>query len=214
MSALCNTFGKLSMTNLLHNDDCTDGELLEALAGRYQEAAMTALLRRHGPMVQRVCRRVLGNIHDAEEAFQATFIVLVKKANAVRRQELLGNWLYGVAYRIALKARASASKRYAQHVSIGQIDKLPESRSELTWSDMQPILDREVNRLPEKYRRPIILCYLEGRTNDEAAEQLGWTRGMIASRMSQARKVLRRRLARYYRAACEGTCSVNPCGTG
>src|SRR5436305_1502875 len=140
-----------------------DGELVDGFVARRDGAAFEALVRRHGPMVLGVCRRVLGHAHDAEDAFQATFLVLVRKAASVRPREQLANWLYGVAYHTALKARAAAARRRAREKRAGAMSRrttLPEDR----WSDLQPVLDEELARLPDKYRVPVVLCDLEGKT--------------------------------------------------
>src|SRR5437588_7541541 len=146
--------------------DLTDGELLECYVARRDEAAFGALVRRHGSMVLGVCRRVLGNVHDAEDAFQATFLVLVRKAGSVRPRDAVGNWLYGVAYRTALEARGKLARRRAkerQVVAIPQSEVKPDD----LWRDLRPLLDRELSRLPDKYRLPVVLCDLEGRSRQE-----------------------------------------------
>ncbi len=172
-----------------------DAELLgRFLAGR-DEAAFEALLRRHGPMVLGVCRRVLRNAADAEDAFQATFLVLVRKAASLRSRELLGGWLYGVAYRTALKAKTMAAKRRRKETEARQ-SAVPETRAEGAWEDLLPLLDRELARLPEKYRVPVVLCELEGKSRKEAARLLKLAEGTLSSRLATARKMLARRLAR------------------
>src|SRR6266404_1065918 len=138
----------------------TDGQLLECFLAYRDEAAFAALMRRHGPMVFGVCRRVLCNAHDAEDAFQATFLVLVRKARSVGRPELLGNWLYGVAYRTAMAARRAAAKRRAKEREMAK----PEAVEEDGWQGLASLLDRELSQLPEKYRVAIVLCDLEGKT--------------------------------------------------
>jgi RNA polymerase sigma-70 factor (ECF subfamily) len=166
-----------------------DGELLTRyLAGR-EPAALEALVRRHGPVVLGVCRRVLGDPHDAEDAFQATFLVLVRKAGAVRPREMVGPWLYGVATRTALKARALGAKRRAREK---QVDALPE----VAAADWLPLLDREVQRLPAKYRLPVVLCELQGHSRADAAGLLRVPEGTLSSRLARARVLLRRRLVR------------------
>jgi RNA polymerase sigma factor (sigma-70 family) len=143
--------------------DLSDRALLERFLGRCDAAAFAALVRRHGPTVLGVCQRVLRNPHDAEDAFQATFLVLVRKGWSISKREALGSWLYGVAYRLALKARADAVRRrkherQAANRSEGQ------AQPDAAGDDLRPVLDEEVNRLPDKYRRPIVLCYFEGKT--------------------------------------------------
>src|SRR5205085_2443405 len=128
---------------------------------------------RHGPMVVNVCRRVLGDQHLAEEAFQATFLVLVRKAGSIRRRELLGNWLYGTAYRTAAKARAQAARRQAREAQ-APVRQPPDPLAEITLRELFAVLDEELHRLAPRYQAPLVLCYLEGQTRDEAARQLGW----------------------------------------
>jgi RNA polymerase sigma factor (sigma-70 family) len=175
--------------------DATDSQLLERFALGRDEAAFTALVGRHGPMVLGVCRRLLPNVHDAEDAFQATFLVLARKAGSIRQPEALGNWLYGVAYRTALEARAKAAKRRARERQLAE-EPTVDLGSSIDWSDLRPVLDGEINRLPDKYRSPFVLCYLEGRTNEEAARLLRCPKGTILSRLAWARQRLRDRLAR------------------
>jgi RNA polymerase sigma factor (sigma-70 family) len=174
----------------------TDGQLLEFFLVRREEAAFEALVRRHGPMVLGVCHRILRDPHDAEDAFQATFVVLVRKAASFIRRETVGNWLYGVAYHTALKARAAAAKRRAKERRGGQMRK-HEALPEEVWDELQPLLDQELHRLPDKYRTPVILCDLEGKTRREAARQLGWPEGTLSCRLARARILLAKRLTRY-----------------
>jgi RNA polymerase sigma factor (sigma-70 family) len=177
-------------------DEGTDAELLGRFAHCRDEAAFAALVRRHGPMVWGVCRRVLNDWHRAEDAFQVTFLVLARKAGSLSRPGLLGNWLYGVAYRTAVKARGRAARQGEQErqavtmASTGPADAA--ARREL-----REVLDDELSRLPEKYRAPLVLCYLEGRTNEEAARLLGWPVGSMSWRLTRARRFLRARLAGY-----------------
>jgi RNA polymerase sigma factor (sigma-70 family) len=172
-----------------------DRELLERFAAQHDEAAFAALLRRHGPMVLAVCRRVLGNANDAEDAFQATFLILIRKANAIGRPERLGNWLYGVAYRTALDARGNRARRQTRE---RQVVEMPaaEVPGDPVWQDLRSILDEELNRLPEKYRAPLVFCYLEGKTKDETARQLGWPEGTVSGRLARAKEMVRSRLER------------------
>jgi RNA polymerase sigma factor (sigma-70 family) len=169
----------------------SDGELLGQFVCHRDETAFTELLRRHGPMVLGVCRRVLRNEDDAEDAFQATFLVLVKRAASVRPAERVGNWLYGVAYRTALEARGAAARRQAGEAKATTPLREPMGDE---WAELRSLLDRELSRLPEKYRVPIVLCDLEGKTRKEAAHQLGWADGTVASRLARGRDLLARRL--------------------
>jgi RNA polymerase sigma factor (sigma-70 family) len=172
----------------------TDGQLLERFLTRREEAAFEALVRRHGPMVLGVCLRVLRNGHDAEDAFQATFLVLVRKAGSIVPRNLVGNWLYGVAYRTALKARGMAARR---RVVEGQVrDMSPsEALDPGALADLQTRLDQELNRLPDKFRAPVILCELEGKSRRDAACRLGIAEGTLSSRLARARQMLARRLS-------------------
>jgi RNA polymerase sigma factor (sigma-70 family) len=173
----------------------TDGQLLAAFIEQRNEAAITALVRRHGAMVWGVCRRVLANHHDAEDAFQATFLVLVRKATAVVPREMVGNWLYGVACQTARKARTTTGKRKARE---RQVTAMPEPAAveQDLWNDLQPLLDRELSLLPDKYRVPIVLCDLEGKTRKEAARQVGVPDGTLAARLARGQVLLAKRLGR------------------
>jgi RNA polymerase sigma factor (sigma-70 family) len=180
-----------------------DGQLLEGFLVRHDEAAFEALLRRHGPMVLGVCRRVLRQEQDAEDAFQATFLVLVRKASTIRPRDLVGAWLYGVAYRTAMKARTMSTRRRAREERAGA--KRPtEAAGEGAWEDLLPLLDQELSQLPDKYRVPVVLCDLEGHTRREAARRLKVPEGTLSGRLTTARKLLARRLARYGLAVSGG----------
>ena len=192
MGPLHSTIQHLRRAAMPREGGATDGQLLEAFTARRDEASFEGLLRRHGPMVLGVCRRVLADAHDAEDAFQATFLVLVRKAASIRPREKVGNWLYGVAHRTALQARTAAAVRRAKERETAR----PEARPEDAGCELLSLLDQELTRLPEKYRAPIVLCALEGRTHDEAARQLGWPVGTVSGRLSRARALLSRRLAR------------------
>jgi RNA polymerase sigma factor (sigma-70 family) len=172
----------------------TDGQLLASFIDQKDEAAFEALVRRHGPMVFGVCRRVVGNHHDAEDAFQAIFLVLARKASSVRPRERLANWLHGVALRTAMKAKAMTAKRRGREKQVTEMPE-PEAAQQDQWRDLQPLLDQELNGLPENYRLPILLCDLEGKTIKEAAQQLGWPQGSLAGRLARGRKLLAKRLA-------------------
>jgi RNA polymerase sigma factor (sigma-70 family) len=170
----------------------TDQELLARFAARHEEAVFERLMERHGPTVLGVCRRMLSHEQDAEDVFQATFLVLARKAKSIRRRGSLGSWLYGVAYRLALKLRATIARRQARERQAGQM--IATQTSEPTWTDLRPILDEELERLPDKYRAPLILCYLEGKTNLEAGRLLGWPAGSMSKRLARGRDLLRTRL--------------------
>jgi RNA polymerase sigma factor (sigma-70 family) len=176
--------------------DLMDGQLLECFVNRREPTALEALVRRHGPMVWGVCRRLLDNHHDAEDAFQATFLVLVRKAASIRCGAKVGNWLYGVAHQTALKARAMRSKRKARERPMADVPEPTVSQKD-PWSDLQPLLDEELSRLPDKYRTVLVLCELEGKAVREAARQLGCPQGTVASRLARARTMLAKRLARH-----------------
>ena len=175
--------------------DCTDGELLGRYCADRDEAAFGALLQRHGPLVLNVCRRVLGNAHDADDAFQATFLVLARKAGAIRRGESVGSWLFGVAHRIASKARADAARRRERERQAGE-PPAANPAPEAGWAELRPILDEEVSRLPAKYRAAVVLRYLQGKSHQEAAQELGWPSGSLSWRLARALDLLRDRLAR------------------
>src|SRR6516164_5123098 len=172
--------------------DKTDGQLLEQFLNERDEAAFAALVCRHRSMVLGVCRRILGNQADADDALQATFIVLVRKATSLTSRPVVGDWLHGVARRTALKARADAARRRAKE----QIVKRSDVSGAGSRNDWLPLLDEELSRLPEKYRLPIVLCDLEGNTRHEAAKRLGWPEGTVASRLVRGRAFLAKRLIR------------------
>src|SRR5262252_3042592 len=160
-------------------DGLRDGELLGRYVDRRDDAALAALVNRHGPMVWGVCRRHLSH-HDAEDAFQATFIVLVRKAASIARREAVGNWLYGVAHQTALQARRSAARRRAREV---QVTEMPDTEAvqQDRWPDLQPLLDQELSRLPDHHRAVIVLSDLEGKSRKEVAQLLGLPEGTVAS---------------------------------
>jgi RNA polymerase sigma-70 factor (ECF subfamily) len=181
-----------------HPPGVTDSQLLDRFLSQRDEAAFELLVWRHGPMVLGVCRRVLQDAHDAEDAFQATFLTLARKGDSIGRRESLGGWLYTVAQRIALRARARQARRTSRERPLPpfMVEEAACDPSEmLAWRELRPLLDAEVARLPEKYRDAFVLCYIEGKTNEEAAEQLGCPKGTILSRLSRARERLRKRLS-------------------
>jgi RNA polymerase sigma factor (sigma-70 family) len=171
-----------------------DGELLEGFITRRDEDAFAALVRRHGPMVLGVCRRLLGHAQDAEDAFQATFLVLARKAATVVPRQAVGNWLYGVAYRTAQEARVMNARRRRREKQVADLPHPEVAPAEP--KDWRPVLDGELSRLPDKYRLPIVLCDLEGRSRREVARQLNLPEGTLSSRLAMARRTLARRLAR------------------
>jgi RNA polymerase sigma factor (sigma-70 family) len=171
----------------------SDANLLRAYVRNRDEAAFASLVRRHGPMVHGVCQRVLHNHEDAQDAFQATFLILIRKAASLRSPALLANWLYGVAYRTAFEARKSKSIRRTREAAMA-----PKAESSETLTeDLRALLDLELERLPDKYRAVIVMCELEGKTRKEAAQQLGWPEGTVAGRLSRGRKLLAKRLTKY-----------------
>jgi RNA polymerase sigma factor (sigma-70 family) len=174
-----------------------DAQLLAQFLARRDGAAFAALVRRHGPMVLGVCRRVLGHPQDAEDAFQATFLVLARRAGSVRGGEALGGWLYRVALRAA---RAAGARRRSRERQVEHMPH-PEVTPNAPGEDLTAVLDRELDRLPEKYRLPVVLCELEGRPRREVARQLGLPKGTLSSRLAAARKMLARRLRPYGPAA-------------
>lgn len=175
-------------------DDHTDRALIERFLIRQDDAAFEAMVRRHGPMVYRVCWRVLQQAEDVEDAFQATFLLLAQKLHSVRRQDSLASWLHGVARRVALKAQARAATRRLHEQERARS---PASAGEdLTWRELRLVLDAELMQLPEKWRQPLLLCYLQGRTQDEAARQLRWGKNTLRRRLEEARLALSRRLQR------------------
>jgi RNA polymerase sigma-70 factor (ECF subfamily) len=200
-------------------EDITDRQLLERFVAAREEAAFAALVRRHGPRVLAVCRRVLRDEHHAEDVFQATFLVLAQKAAAVRWQESLHPWLQAVAYRLALHARAAARRRRERPVGAvwpnspcsdgGESEPADEWErllerahpcgdllAEVARRELRRVLTDELRQLPEKYRAPVVLCYLQGKTNEEAAKELGWPSGSMSRRLARARALLRERLTR------------------
>ncbi|HEV3258521.1 MAG TPA: RNA polymerase sigma factor, partial [Gemmataceae bacterium] len=176
-------------------DEPSDRELLDRFTGCHDQAAFAALVRRHGPTVLGVCRRVLRQGSDVEDAFQATFLVLLRKARSIRKRPSLASWLYGVAYRTASRARAAAARSAPCPSETG-------SRSAddpcltAAWRELCLVLDAELQGLPERYRAPLVLCYLQDRTRDQAARHLGWSLRTFDRRLGQARELLRARLTR------------------
>jgi enediyne biosynthesis protein E4 len=176
-------------------DQISDKQLLLRYVDDADEAAFAALVRRHAPLVLGVCRRVLRDWHAAEDVFQAVFLVLAKKASSIRNQASIDCWLHGVARRLALKARADAARRHTRENSAPPAP-IADSTDQVTWRELREVLDEELARLPEKYRAPLLLCYLEGQTRDEAAQRLNWPLGTLKSRLERGREMLRSRLVK------------------
>jgi RNA polymerase sigma factor (sigma-70 family) len=175
--------------------EATDAHLLERYIRQRDEEAFAALVRRHGPLVWRVCRRVVGHVQHAEEAYQATFLVLSQRAAKIRKPEALASWLYGVAYRIARQVRTNLLRRQAYpHPMSGQ--PVADPAQEAAWRELERLVVAEVHSLAEKYRAPLLLCYWEGLTNDEASRRLGWPAGTVKTRLLKARQLLHERLKR------------------
>jgi len=177
------------------HDNENDRKLIRRFVLRRDETAFAALVERHAPMVHAVCLRVLRDAHEAEDACQATFLVLARKAGRLRRPELLANWLYGVAYRSARKAQRQLI-RHSAHTTCREETSGAEPTPEVVWRDLRPVLDAELDRLPGKYRTAVVMCYLEGATTEDAARHLGCPRGTILSRLARGRERLRKRLVR------------------
>jgi RNA polymerase sigma factor (sigma-70 family) len=173
----------------------TDRQLLARFASQRDEEGFTQLVQRHGPMVLGVCRQILRHEQDAEDAFQATFLVLSRKAGSIRSGEALPNWLFNVANRLARRLRTAALRRQAHEVALVEAP-LSELEPGGEIGSLGPILYEEIGRLPDKYRIPLVLCYLEGKTNEQAAQQLGCPAGTVFSRLARARERLRSRLTR------------------
>jgi RNA polymerase sigma factor (sigma-70 family) len=185
--------GRVRRTLLPRTTDAvTDAELLRRFVRSRDESAFEALLRRHARMVLGVCRRVLGNDADTEDAFQATFLVFVRKAPSIRPAGMVGNWLYGVAHRTALEVKTARAKRRAKEAQA-----MPRTETQVNEAtDLRVILDQELSRVPDKYRAVVVLCDLEGKTRREAAHELGAAEGTIASRLVRGRAILTRGLAK------------------
>jgi RNA polymerase sigma factor (sigma-70 family) len=172
-----------------------DGELLGRYLEERDESAFAALVERHGPLVLGVCRAMLGHRHDAEDAFQATFLVLARNGRAIRRRDRLASFLHGVAYRVARKARTAAARRQALEARALPVAPAPPV-DDLSWGEGRAILHEELAALPEPLREPLVLCYLEGLTQEAAAGRLGWTATTVKGRLQRGRERLRRRLER------------------
>jgi RNA polymerase sigma factor (sigma-70 family) len=191
-----------------------DRELLESYRQGNDETAFAVLVRRHGPLVWGTCRRLLGDCHDTEDAYQAVFLVLARKAGLIRRAESLAAWLHRVARQVALKARARRDRRCKAEngrrkaVTETHAARAPGLSDELSLREALAILDEEIERLPDKFRAPIVLCYLQGRTNEEAARELGCPAGTLKFRLSRARELLGERLGKRGVAMSAGVAAV------
>ena len=173
----------------------SDRQVLERFVEGRDESAFEVLLNRHGPMVLNVCRQLLREPHDVEDAFQAAFLVLVRKAGSIRVEDSLGPWLYAVASRTAARARANRRRRGEREFSGGD---LPETAKEddLASLEVPRVVQEELSRLPDRLRDPLILCYLQGLTHELAARQLGCPVGTVRSRLARARALLQKRIVR------------------
>ncbi len=174
--------------------ELSDADLLERFRTHQEEAAFTLLVQRHGPMVLAVCRRILGDVHGIEDVFQATFLVLIRKEGTIRKQASLAAWLHRTAARLALKARAQAARR--QHYEREVPPQFEDRSDRLADGELRAALEEEIERLPDKYRMPLVLCYLTDKTHEQAACQLGCPKSSITSRLARARELLKQRLIR------------------
>src|SRR5262249_18566289 len=172
--------------------DVSDSQLLQRFTARREEAAFAALVRRHGPMVLGVSRRILHAVQDAEDVFQATFLLLARKAASIRKQSSLGSWLHGVAHRLARRTKQQRTRRRAHEKRAA--DMRDTATTATNWPDVQAALDQALDALPEKYRAALILCYLEGLTHADAAQRLGRPLATLHSHVAPGRKLLRERL--------------------
>ncbi len=170
-----------------------DGALLERFVDAADEVAFTLLVERHGAMVFGVCQRVLGNTHDAEDACQATFLVLARKASSLRKRSALGSWLHGIAFRISANLKRQLARRQRREQT-AQRPAVADASGDISWRELRTVLDEELQRLPERYRLALVLCYLEGETRDEAAHRLGATPGALHGLLERGRNLLRERL--------------------
>src|SRR5262249_12264348 len=174
--------------------DLPDRDLLERFQAQRDQAAFHTLLRRHGPMVLDVCRGVLGDRPDADDAFQATFLVLAQKAGSIRKGASLGSWLHGVAHRTALKARAQSAARHKHEARAPQ--RPATEPDDLSWREVRQVLHEGLGRIPERYREPLVMCCLEGATQHHAASRLGLAERTVRERLERGRELLRLRLVR------------------
>jgi RNA polymerase sigma factor (sigma-70 family) len=192
---LGNVLGRVRTLFASQGADVSDSQFLTDFVERRDEWAFAALVHRHGAMVLSVCRRLLRDAADAEDAFQATFLVLARKAGSIRKREALGGWLHAVAFQIARKLRSNRMRREGGKRPLDDVAQ-PDTTAEATWREVRAVLDEELAQLPDMYRAPLVLCYLEGKTQDEAARELGWSLGSLRGRLERGRERLRRRLVR------------------
>src|SRR5258707_6143109 len=168
----------------------TDGYLLERFAAQRDESAFAALVERHGPMVLSVCRRVLHDLHEAEDVFQAAFLVLARRAGKLDKRGSVAPWLHTVAFHLALRAKTQADRWRRSSRQVDDIDRAT-TDPETAGHELRSVLDEELDRLPAKYRAPLVLCYLEGQTVDETAEHLGSPRGTVGGRLACGKELMR-----------------------
>ena len=179
-----------------NSDTDTDRDLLTRFLEEQDEGAFETLVRRHDRLVRSAIAKVLSDAHDAEDAFQATFLILVRRAKSIDWRAELGPWLYGVAHRVAVKARDAGRTRTRKEKEASAKATEPEATSDLSWREACTLLHAELDKLPDRYRLPLLLCYLEGKTRDEAAVALKITVGTVKGRLERGREMLRERLAR------------------
>ena len=177
-------------------EELSDGHLLERFLCQQDTAAFEMLVQRHAGMVLGVCERVLHHRQDAEDAVQATFMVLVRQGSSIMGRGNIAGWLYGVAFRTSLYSRRQAARRRSIESRCSAPLVTGDDSLDVVWRDLRLVLDDELSRMPAKYRDPLVLCYLEGRTNEQAARILGWTKGTVSGRLARARDLLRIRLTR------------------
>jgi RNA polymerase sigma factor (sigma-70 family) len=175
------------------SETVSDRQLLDRFTARRDEAAFAALVHRHGPLVLSVCRRMLGSRHDAEDALQATFLILARRAGSIRKKTSLGSWLHGVAMRVAFNLRRRRQRQLRHEAAAARPGEV-RSVDAPSWPEVQAVLHEELHRLAEKYRAPLVLCYLEGKSRDEAALELGCSLGRLRGRLERGRKALHARL--------------------
>jgi RNA polymerase sigma factor (sigma-70 family) len=195
------------LADVRHDDEAADHQLLERFARRQDEGAFAALLRRHGPMVLRVCQSVLHELHDAEDAFQAAFLLLAQKAGSIHRREAVSAWLYRVAYHLAVRAGASAARRRVvekRAVTMPSADPV----LDLSLREVRAVLFEELEALPDQYRAPLVLCGLEEKSREEAARLLGWSSSAVKGKLERGREMLRTRLRRRGLELSSGLCAV------